>query len=42
MPNVPTSVQEPMPGVPADDPQRTRERQKERAQQRRPEEAMAA
>jgi len=42
MPNAPTSVQEPMPGVPADDPQRTRERQKQRAQQRRPEEAMAA
>ena len=42
MPDAHTSVQESMPNVPADDPQRTRERQKQRAQQRRPEEAMAA
>jgi charged multivesicular body protein 6 len=39
MPNAPTQVQEPMPEVPANDPQRARE--KERAQ-RRQREAIAA
>jgi charged multivesicular body protein 6 len=40
MPNAPTQVQEPMPEVPVNDPQRARE--KERAQQRRQREAIAA
>ncbi|GAB7325462.1 hypothetical protein MBLNU13_g09479t1 [Cladosporium sp. NU13] len=40
MPDAPTRVQEPMPEVPSSDPQRARE--KERAQQRRQREAIAA
>jgi charged multivesicular body protein 6 len=40
MPNAPTKVQKSMPEVPANEPQRARE--KERAQQRRQREAIAA
>lgn len=40
MPDAPTRVQEPMPEVPAGDFQKARE--KERAQQRRPKEAVPA